>query len=102
MTKSPWYNASAATLYIVVIGLVMNWGTQHAPKGGDTLLAPIAVISLFTLSAAVMGYLFCYTPAMLYFDGKKKKAVNLFLQTVGVFAFYTAAAMGILFTGVFR
>jgi hypothetical protein len=57
----------------------------------------IALISLFTLSAAVMGYLFCYQPAQLYFEGKKKDAVRLFLQTVAVFALITVILFGLLF-----
>lgn len=96
MTKSPVYNASAASLYIILIALFMSVGTKHIPKE-DTVFAPIAMISLFTLSAAVMGYLFCYSPLMLYFDGKKKQSVNLFLQTVGMFAVFTGIALSLLF-----
>lgn len=101
MTKSPIYNASAASLYIILIGLFMNFGTKHAPKV-DSLLAPIAMISLFTLSAAAMGYFFCFTPAQLYFDGKKKQAVNLFVQTVFIFGVFTVVALSLLFLGVGR
>lgn len=98
MTKSPYYNAAAASLYIIVVGLIMDFGSQVMPKG-PRLLAPIAIISLFTLSAAVMGYLFCYTPLVLYFDGKRKAAVNLFLQTVLVFGVITMVALALLFSG---
>jgi len=44
----------------------------------------MAMLSLFTLSAAVMGYLFAAEPIMMYLDGKKKEAVNFFFTTVGV------------------
>lgn len=101
MSKNPIINAFAASLYIVAIAWVMAWGTSVS-RGPDTFLAPAAVISLFTLSAAVMGYVFCYTPLMLYFDGKKKHAVQLFLQTVTVFGVLTAVALGLLFSGVGR
>lgn len=101
MSKNPVLNALAASLYIVSIALVMNWGVRIAPKE-DSFLAPVAMMSLFTLSAAVMGYLFVYAPIMLYFDGKKKAAVHLFLQTVAVFAVLTAVALGLLFLGVGR
>ena len=85
MTKNPLINAMSAALYIFLIAFVMYFGTKNlGPK--DTIFAPIAMISLFTLSAAVMGYLFLNQPAQLYFDGKKKAAVNLFLQTVAIFA----------------
>lgn len=101
MTKNPVYNALAATLYITLVGLFMSWGTSIAPKE-DTFLAPIAVMSLFTVSAAVMGYVFCYEPLQLYFDGKKKQAVRLFLQTVAIFGVITIALLALMFTGAFR
>ncbi len=101
MSKSPVLNAFASSLYIIFIASVMNWGTKMVSHP-NSFLAPIAVISLFTLSAAVMGYLFCYTPATLYFDGKKKQAVKLFLQTVVVFGLLTAVALALLFSGTGR
>lgn len=96
MTKNPFINSLVASSYIVVLVLVMNWGSQ---MDGQTrsLLAPIAVISTFTLSAAVMAYLFLYQPVMIYFDGHKKSAVKLFLQTVAVFAATTAILLALLF-----
>lgn len=101
MIKSPVYNAAAASLYIILMALFMFFGTKHIP-GEDTVLAPIAMISLFTLSAAVMGYLFCYGPLMLYFDGKKKQAAQLFVQTIGMFGVFTLVALGLLFFGIFK
>jgi hypothetical protein len=100
MSKNPVINGFSASAYIVLIASMMYWGTKMV-KGPDTIIAPIAIISLFTLSAAVMGYLFCFQPLQLYFDGKKKQAVNLFLQTVAVFACITALALALLFTGAF-
>lgn len=99
MTKSPILNAFAASFYITLIALFMYFGTKHIPRE-DTVLAPIAMISLFTLSAALMGYFFCYTPLQLYFDGKKKQAVQLFLQTVAVFGVFTIVMLTLLFLGV--
>ena len=79
MTKNPIINGLAAELYIVLIVAVLNWGTRLAIGKDDTFLAPLAMISLFTLSAAVMGYIFGLQPIQLYLDGKKKQAVALFL-----------------------
>ena len=99
MTKSPIINSLVAISYVVAIAVVMDWGTKRvAPV--DNVLAPIAVISLFTLSAAVMGYIFLYQPGMLYMDGKKKQAVKLFLQTVGAFGIITVLALSLLFFGI--
>jgi hypothetical protein len=100
MSKNPFINSLTASAYIVLIVLVMNLGTKMIGQT-NSFMAPIAVISLFTLSAAVMGYLFCYQPVQLYFDGKKKQAVRLFLQTVLVFGIITALFLILLFAGIF-
>jgi len=99
MLKKPIVNATFALIYIAGIALFMFYGTKYAPKE-DTFLAPVAMISLFTLSAAVMGYLFCYQPLVLYFDGKKHQAVNYFFTTVAVFAAYTFILLVALFLGL--
>lgn len=101
MTKNPFINAVAASGYITAVSLFMSNGNKlFGPK--DTILTPIAVLSLFTLSAAVMGYLFLYQPLMLFLDGHKKNAVNLFLQTVAVFAGITMLIFVLLFFRVFK
>ena len=100
MSKYPVLNGLTASAYILIIVSVMNWGTKMVPHP-NTFMAPLAVVSLFTLSAAVMSYLFCFAPIQLYFDGKKKQAVALFLQTVVVFACITALILVLLFSGVF-
>lgn len=101
MTKNPFLNALCASLYIVSISFVMYFGSQLAPKD-DSILAPIAVISLFTLSAAVMGYIFCFQPAQIYLGGKKSQGIKLFLQTVVIFGLLTMLALAFLFTGLFH
>jgi hypothetical protein len=98
MSRNPFINGIAATVYIILIAAVMNFGSKMASHP-NTFLAPIAFISLFTLSAAVMGYIFCYQPAQLYFDNKKKQAVKLFLETVVFFALITVFFLGLLFFG---
>ena len=100
MTQNPFVNALVATLYIMLISSVMFYGSK-AMSHQSSFLAPVVGLSLFTLSAAVMGYLFCYQPIQLYFDGKKKEAVDLFLQTVGIFGGITALTLLLLFSGIF-
>jgi hypothetical protein len=85
MTKKPLYNALAAFLYIVGIVLLMNWAGNNDILE-TSLFMPIMMLSLFTLSAAVMAYLFLYQPLMLYLEGKKEDAVNLFIKTLLIFA----------------
>ena len=102
MTKNPLINALAATLYITGVALFMFYGIEHGGGQANSVIVPIAVLSLFTLSASVMGYLFLYQPLQLYLDGKKKQAVNLFLQTVAVFAGITVLVFALLFSGIIK
>ena len=101
MTKNPFINAASATLYIIIIALVMYFGTKNVPQNAS-IIGPIAALSLFTLSAAVMGYIFCFQPVQLYLDGKKKEAINIFLQTVGIFAVITAVILLLFFSGIIK
>jgi hypothetical protein len=102
MTRNPILNALAASLYIVVVGLVMFYGPRMAGRANTpSVIVPIAVISLFTLSAAVMGYVFLYQPLQLFLEGDKRSAVSLFLRTVAVFAGITLLLLAALFSGRF-
>lgn len=100
MSKNPIINGLSALIYIVSVAFIMYFGTKNLPKE-DTILAPIAMISLFTLSAGVMGYIFGLQPIQLYLDGKKKEAVQLFLKTLMVFGFLTTIILLLLFTRAF-
>jgi hypothetical protein len=96
MTKNPLVNALAAALYIVAVVSVMNLARIFV-KEEDMLLIPIAMLSLFVLSAAVMGFLFFFQPVQLYLDGERSRAVNLFLKTLATFAAITALLFLVLF-----
>lgn len=95
-------SALVAFGYIVLVVLVMGWGGKLHQFADNTLLAPLLAISVFTLSAGVMACIFCYQPIQLYFEGKKKQAVDLFLKTVGSFGVITILVMIGLFSGLFR
>lgn len=100
MTKSPIINSLFATGYITLVSFVMDYVSKQLPKGPQSFLAPVAFISMFTLSAAMMGLMFGYQPFELYFDGKKKEAVGLFLKTVLTFAITTSILLALIFGGV--
>jgi len=90
MTGNPLYNALAASGYIVVLVSLMNFESKiQIDENVASFIMPIIMLSLFTLSAAVMGYLFCYQPLRLFLEGEKEKAVQLFLKTVGIFGIIT-------------
>lgn len=89
MPKNPHLNAILAAAYIVVVASIMSNGERIFGQGEETIIIPIAMISLFTLSAAMMGYFFAYHPIQLYLDGQKKEATQFFGKTVLTFAVFT-------------
>lgn len=101
MTKNPFINAVAAAGYIAAVASFMFFGLAHSHPD-NSVFAPIAFLSLLTLSAAIMGYIFLYQPLLLLLDGHKKIAINLFLQTVAVFAGITFLVLALLFVGVIK
>ncbi len=97
MTQNPLYNALLASGYIVLVVTIMTSFVDKADGPEQGILLPLTVLSLFVLSAAVMSYIFFYQPIMLYMDGKKTEAVNLFLKTIGFFAGITILLVLALF-----
>jgi hypothetical protein len=85
MKINPLINALLAGIYIlIVVGIIYALQSPNTPD--NTILAPIFLLSLFTLSAAVMAFLFFYQPLKLYFDNHQKEAVTYFMKTVAYFA----------------
>lgn len=95
MNKNPFLNAILAAGYIGLLVLVINGFAQPDQKE-DTILIPVVMLSLLTLSAAVMGFLFVAEPLMLFIDGKKQEGLNFFLTTVATFAGIVAILAGIM------
>ena len=89
MTKNPFLNALAALLYISIVASMMFYAPKFEGRV-DSVVVPIAMLSLFTLSAAMMGYCFVLQPLRLYLDGEKKTAVTLFVRTLTIFGGITA------------
>lgn len=77
-------SALASGIYILaIVGIIYALQSPNTP---DTILAPIFLLSLLTLSAAVMAFLFFYQPLKLYFDNHRNEALAHFMKTVGYFA----------------
>ena len=85
--KNPYLNSIFAEAYIIMlVSLIHYVGKKNSP---DNFFSPAAALSLFVLSAAVMGYLFLGEPLQLFLDGQKKQAVSFFMKTVLSFAIIT-------------
>lgn len=84
MKKSFTYAALAA-LYIATIVSGINLLAPFVGQN-ETIAIPMAALSLFVLSAAIMGFLFISEPILLCFENKREEAKRFFLGTVGYFA----------------
>lgn len=100
MTKNPFLNALSAAGYILLVVGVMDYISRTSSDKPDTILAPIIVLSMLTLSAAVMAYLFFYQPIRLLTENKKKEAVDFFSKTLGAFAVFTLLVLLVMFSGL--
>ncbi len=97
MSKNPIINALSASVYIILVVSIMTFVTQPLKNKPDTFLAPIIVLFMLTLSVVVMAFLFFYQPLQIFIEGKKKEAVKLFIQTVGIFAVFTVVVLTLFF-----
>ena len=101
MTKNPIINSLLATGYISLVTYVMNYVSKQAHSNApESFLAPVAFISVITLSVACMGLIFGYQPFKLYFGNKKKEAISLLFKTVLTFAFTTSILLGFILIGL--
>ena len=100
MSKNPIINALGASGYIILVVSIINFISLIHKDKPDTAFAPVVFLSLLTLSVAMMACLFSYQPLQLFIEGKKKEAVNLFIQTVGVFAGFTVVVLILLLAGL--
>lgn len=68
--------------YVFLVVLVMNNGNSLFGTM-DNFWGPLAMLLLFTVSAAITGSLVFGRPIYLFLNGMKKEAVTLALYTIG-------------------
>ena len=85
MLKNPHKNALLAALYIVIL-VSMIFVLLPGPDPENSVLMPILMLSLLTLSVAVMSVLFFYTPVRMFMEGDKDNALKFFGKTILTFA----------------
>ncbi|MFZ2190412.1 MAG: hypothetical protein WA057_02460 [Candidatus Magasanikiibacteriota bacterium] len=67
--------------YILFVSLLMNNAKYLVDKVND-VIGGAMFLSLFVLSATVVGSLIFARPIMMYLDGNKKEAIKLLFYTV--------------------
>ncbi|MFA5095053.1 MAG: hypothetical protein WC447_00080 [Candidatus Paceibacterota bacterium] len=95
--KKPFFYASGAALYIVIIVFVIQVVTSVLKDQNETVIIPMTMLSLFVLSAAVMGFLFLSEPLQLLIENRKQEAITFFAKVVGIFACFVALFAILLF-----
>lgn len=84
--------------YIVLVALFFRNVERLFGNKPDNILAPIAMLMLFVLSATITGGLVLGRPVYMYFNGQKTEAVKLLLYTIGcLFAIVLIVFLFILF-----
>lgn len=100
MIKNAFINAILAEAYIILVVLIINYIGKYEHVENGTIIIPIAVLSLFVLSAAIMGYLFVFKPADVYLNGEKDTAVKLFLYTLLIFTIISTTVLLLVLLGI--
>lgn len=96
--KNAFLNALATILYIVIIASFLFYVPKSfGPSADNTVLIPIAMLSLLVFSAALTGMLVFGKPVIWYLDGKKKEAIYLLTYTLGIFLIITIITLLVLF-----
>jgi len=76
-------HALLAFAYIFCIALFFNLGLKKVFGNVPEFFAPIIMLSLLVLSAAVMAILIFGKPVLLYLENQKKEALTMLFYTVG-------------------
>ncbi len=95
--KKPFLHALGAALYIFTLVSVGSFFTSALKGQKETIIIPMTMLSLFVLSAAVMGFLFLSEPLQLLIENKKQESVAFFAKTTGFFAGFAALYAILLF-----
>ncbi len=91
-----FFAALSQVAYIFLISLVLRYGDEiFGAKPG--IFGIIAALLLFVVSAAISGALILGKPALLYLEGKKKEALQLFILTVSWLILFLVILLLILF-----
>jgi len=88
-----WYSYAIADavgvfVYVVAVSWLLNSGTRWFARDPG-LWAPIAMLMLFVLSAAVVGSLVFGRPILVFLDGRKREAVKIAIATIAIIAALT-------------
>jgi len=89
-------NAVLTVVYVIAVAFFMYSANQAKFGSENTILIPMVLLLLFVFSASLTGFLILGRPALWYIDGKKKEALSLLANTLGIFFAFTFVAILLL------
>jgi hypothetical protein len=95
--KKPFLYSLGAAVYIAIVVTVLQTASYVFKDLSGTMFVPMAMLSMFVLSAAIMGYLFLSEPLFLLMENRKKEAITFFAKILGFFACFVALFAILLF-----
>lgn len=82
LIKRSMINALGTAAYVAtLVTLILNGEKMFGTI--DNILGPITFLLVFVISASITGGLVLGKPILMFLDGQKKEAVQLFMYTVG-------------------
>jgi hypothetical protein len=72
--------ALGVTVYCLFVGVIFWKGNEIFGKN-DRYIGPVTFLLLFISSAMICALLVLYKPYLLFFDGKKKEAIETVVNT---------------------
>jgi hypothetical protein len=88
-------NTTAAGIYIFLVSQLMQNGERLFGKD-DNMLAPFAILLLFSLSAAVVGGLLFGQSIILFLGNKKKEGIKAAIYSIGWLGAYSIISLFLL------
>lgn len=82
LIQRSFLNALGTIAYITLIATIAL-NSEKLFKQSDSIIAPISVLTVFVLSAAITGSLILGKPILMFLNGSKSEAIKLFLYTLG-------------------
>jgi hypothetical protein len=88
--------AVGVTLYCAFVGVIF-WKGNTIFGQADRYVAPVAFLLLFIASAMICALIVFYRPYQLFFDGKKREALEAVVHTAAWLFLAFAAFMTVMF-----
>jgi len=94
--RQGFLQALGITAYCFLIGLFFGNANKFFPKK-DPFLTPVLILTSFSASALICAIIVFYKPYKLFFDGKKKEALEIVVYTaLSLFVFAVLTFVGLV------